>query len=499
MATLNKRRNWVLFTVAIAALGIGGIFRGRTWRPFEASASAAQKFNSSAKSQSRPLALADFKNGFASVIDPDLPAVVKISTVKMVTSQGDAPQASSPQFSPGSIEAQFRRSPASGAHPERSLGSGVIVSADGYIVTNNHVVSNAMDVEVFSKDGRDFKAKVIGEDAQTDVAVLKIDASKLPFLAMGDSSRLNVGDIVFAIGDSFGIGETATTGIVSATGRGLNGVIEHYEDFIQTDAAINPGNSGGALIDLRGNLVGINTALLSDSGGGNQGVGFAIPINLARRIMDQIVDHGKVIRGYLGVTFQPVDAEMARAFGLDQGGGALVDDLTPGSPAAKAGIESGDIIVELDGEKVSAPNDLSLRIAEMAPARVVQLKVFRSGKERQIEATLGEYAETAKAASVPLPEGAPLEGVDVRNLTSDLATHLGVSSPDGGVLVVGVDQSSAAAVSGLQAGDVIEEVNHTSVQDTSAYQRALTRTGNQALVLRLRRNGKTHFMLIHSE
>jgi serine protease Do len=236
---------------------------------------------------------------------------------------------------------------------------------------------------------------------------------------------LKVGDVVFAIGDPFGIGETATTGIVSATGRGLGGAIEHYEDFIQTDAAINPGNSGGALIDLHGNVIGINTAIIS-GGGGNQGIGFAIPINMARRVMEQILDHGKVIRGYLGITIQGVDPDMAKAFGLTHGGGALVGDVSPGGPAAKAGVERGDIVLEMDGQTVNGPDDLSVRASALPPGTVVHLKVFRKGATQDVSVTLGQYPEKGQIAQGG-GEGAAeaLKGVQVQNLTPDLAPPIG--------------------------------------------------------------------------
>jgi serine protease Do len=248
------------------------------------------------------------------------------------------------------------------------------------------------------------------------VAVLKIETTRLPSLTLGDSSNLKVGDVVFAIGDPFGVGETATMGIVSAKGRAFGGAIEHYEDFIQTDAAVNPGNSGGALLDLHGDLIGINTAIIS-GGGGNQGVGFAIPINMAGNVMEQIVDHGKVIRGHLGVAIQGVDADMAKAFGLAQGGGALVADVAPGSPAAKAGIERGDIILDLNGQPVNAPDDLSLHIAETPPGTPVHLKIARNGQTRDVSVTLGQLSEETQASTGGESGGATLQGVQVQNLT----------------------------------------------------------------------------------
>ena len=400
MNATGGKANWrrVGFVVVVVLVAAGLLHVGVVRLPGQP-VLGAQKVALNIASNSAPVSLGEFKNGFASVIDPDLPAVVNISSTKIVKQPAIPPdffndplfrQFFGDQFGPPSAGPQTER--------EHSLGSGIIVNSDGYILTNNHVVSGASDVEVFTQNRKKFKAKVIGTDPRTDIAVLKIDASGLPVLTLGDSSKLKVGDLVFAIGDPFGIGETATTGIVSATGRALGGAIEHYEDFIQTDAAINPGNSGGALIDLHGNLIGINTAIISGGGGGNQGVGFAIPINMARNVMEQIVEHGKVIRGYLGVTIQPVDADMAKAFGLSQGGGALVGDVSPNSPAAKAGIERGDIILELNGQTVNGPDDLSVHVSEMAPGTVAHLKVFRKGQTRDIDVTLGEFSEKARSS-----------------------------------------------------------------------------------------------------
>jgi serine protease Do len=445
-----------------------------------------------------PVDLAAFKNGYASVIDPALPAVVNISSTKIIKQWNNSPDwfFNDPlfrQFFGDQFHAQPR-----GPQTERehSLGSGVIVNPDGYILTNNHVVEGASDIEVFTQDKKKFRAKVIGTDPHTDVAVLKIEGNGFPSLTLADSSNLKVGDIVFAVGDPFGVGETATMGIVSATGRALGGAIEHYEDFIQTDAAINPGNSGGALLDLHGDLVGINTAIITgDSGGGNLGVGFAIPINLARNVMEQIVDHGKVVRGHLGIAIQNVDSDMAKAFGLAQGGGALVADVTPGSPAAKADIQRGDIILELNGEKVNGPDDLSLHIAQTPPGTTVHLKISRNGQTRDVDVTLDELSESA-TASESGESGTALQGVQVQNLTPSVARELGISPTTTGVVITSVDSSSAAAVAGLQQGDVIQEVNRKPVTNVAAYNRALAAANHQAVLLLVKRGEATRYVVI---
>jgi serine protease Do len=447
------------------------------------------------------VSLADFKNGYASVIDPALPAVVNISSTKMVKQQNNFPGLffDDPIFRQFFGD-QFDRQPArSRTEREYSLGSGVIVNPDGYILTNNHVVSGASDIEVFTQDKKKFRAKLIGTDPRTDVAVLKVDATRLPSLTLGDSSNLRVGDVVFAIGDPFGVGETATMGIVSATGRGLGGAIEHYEDFIQTDAAINPGNSGGALLDLHGDLIGINTAIVTGGSGGNQGVGFAIPINMARNVMEQIVDHGKVVRGHLGVAIQSVDADMAKAFGLSQGGGALVADVTPGSPAAKAGIERGDIILELNGRPVNEPDDLSLHIAQTAPGTTVHLRISRNGQTRDVNVTLDELSETTSASPSGESGAAALRGVQVQNVTPAIARDLGISTSTSGVVITSVDPSGAAAAAGLEQGDLIQEVNRKPVRNVAEYDQALAGIHGQSILLLVTRGQATRYVVVQPD
>src|SRR6202451_630149 len=312
-----------------------------------------------------PVSLGNFANGFSAVIKPALPAVVNIRTSKIVKPQAGQ---MSPMFNDPMFRQFFGDQFGNGMQPkaerEQALGSGVIITADGTILTNNHVIDGATDIKVYLNDKREFQAKLIGTDPKTDIAVLKIDASNLPTLPLGDSNQLQVGDLIFAIGDPFGVGETATMGIVSATGRGGFG-IENYENFIQTDAAINPGNSGGAMIDIHGNLVGINTAILSHGSmngeGGNEGVGFAIPVSMAKPVMDQILTHGKVVRGYLGVHIQDLTPELARAFGLKDGSGVLSGDVSSDSPPSRAGLRKGDVILKVNGEPAGAMNQLHVQ------------------------------------------------------------------------------------------------------------------------------------------
>jgi Do/DeqQ family serine protease len=433
--------------------------------------------------------------GFAPVLKPDLPGVVSITSSRIVKTP-TSPFFNNPFFQQF-FGGQFPNVPRE--QREKGLGSGVIVSADGYILTNNHVVDKATDIKVFLADKRQFPGKVIGSDAKTDIAVVKIQATGLPTIRLGDSSKLEVGDYAFAIGNPFGVGETATMGIISAKGR--NGLsIEDYEDFIQTDAAINPGNSGGALLNARGELIGINTAILS-GGGGNQGIGFAIPINMAKYVMDQILKHGKVVRGYIGVGIQEVTPDLAKAFHVPAEKGALVGNVDPNSAGAKAGLERGDVIEELNGEPVEGPNNLRLKIGTMAPGTTVHLKVNRNGVQRDVSVTLGEVPGAAGGgkSSGGAAEGSLMQGVQVEELTSDIRQELNLRSDVKGVVVTDVPDGSPAADAGIQRGDVIEQINRQPVNSVSDYERLIGQAGQHSLVLLINRNGATTFIVVEPE
>jgi serine protease Do len=434
--------------------------------------------------------------GFAPILQPALPEVVSITSSRLVKVP-QMPFFNDPFFQQF-FGGQFQRQPQQ--ERERALGSGVIVSPDGYILTNNHVIEKATEIKVILSDKRQFPGKVVGTDPRTDIAVVKIAATGLPTIRLGDSSKLRVGDYAFAIGNPFGVGETATMGIISATGR--NGLdIEDYEDFIQTDAAINPGNSGGALLNARGELIGINTAILSGGSGGNQGIGFAIPINMAKYVMDDILKHGKVVRGYIGVGIQEVTPDLAKAFHVPAEKGALVGNVDPNSPGGKAGLQRGDVITELNGQPIPGPNDLRLKIGTMAPGTSVHLKVDRNGESRDVNLTLGEApaGKDAGNAGGGTAENSPMRGVQVDELTPEIRDQLGLKPNVKGVVVTDVPDGSPASDAGLQRGDVIEQVNREPVSSVADYERLVSQAGKQAVVLLVNRAGTTTFIVVEPE
>jgi serine protease Do len=442
------------------------------------------------------------RNSFAPVVKKVLPAVVNISSTKVVkTPAGFGQMPMDPmfrQFFGDQFGNQFggrgNRSPRQQQPQQRehSLGSGVIVSPEGYVLTNNHVVDGANDVTVSLADRREFKARIVGTDPKTDIAVLKIDGTNFPYITIGDSSKIQIGDYVLAIGDPFGVGQTVTMGIVSAKERGGLG-IEDYEDFIQTDAPINPGNSGGALVNDRGELIGINTAILANGSEGNQGIGFAVPVNLARQVMSEILQNGKVVRAYLGILPQDITPAMASAFHTTDTRGALVGDVTPNSPAERSGLQKGDIIRDVDGKPVESANQLRNDLSMRRPDSNVTLKIDRNGSMRTVAVKLAELpTEQAKNQAAPKAEGS-LEGLNVENLTPEMARELNVPANTKGVVVTDVDPGSKAAEAGLRRGDVIQEVNRHPVTDRQQFEAALRHSGNSPLFL-VNRQGNTLFV-----
>ena len=373
------------------------------------------------------------------------------------------------------------------------LGSGVIVRPDGYILTNNHVVDESEQVTVEMSDGRSFSAKVVGTDEPSDLAVLKIDGTNLPVLGLADSDRVRVGDIALAVGNPLGIGQTVTMGIISATGRETGAGDGSYQDFIQTDAPINQGNSGGALVSTRGELIGINSQIVSPSGG-NIGIGFAIPANMAKNVMTQLIDHGTVRRGLLGVTVQPVTPDIARSLKIDSARGALVNGVTAGGPADKAGLQRGDVILAVDGAAVKDSNSLRNAIAEKLPGTDVKVTVRRAGREQTINVRLDEVqASRAEAAGSEEAAERSGYGLAVEPLTSDRARQLGVRV-SGGLVVTAVQPSSRAADAGLRPGDVIEEVDGVKVTTGEALKSALARTGDSPALLLVHRGEVTVYI-----
>jgi serine protease Do len=487
---------WVAVASLVLALGVGGALTAAATalsnRHFSPSIALAVAPAASSVSE-----LPSLGTGFTPVVERALPAVVNVSSSRTVKTGGTqaTPFFNDPffrQFFGDQFSRQFQ---VPRERRERSLGSGVILTPDGYILTNNHVIDKATDIKVSLRDKREFKARLVGTDPKTDVAVLKIEATNLPTLTLGDSDKTRVGEIVLAIGDPFGVGETVTMGIVSATGRG-NLDIEDYEDFIQTDAAINPGNSGGALINARGELVGINTAILTGGGGGNQGIGFAIPINLARQVMEQILKTGHVVRGYLGVMIQPVTPGLAKAFGLTDVKGAIVGDVTKDSPAARAGLLKGDVIVAMNGQPVKDSLELRLKVAQTPPGTEVRFTLRREGREKDVTVKLGELPEKAQAAAGGEAASSPLSGVKVEDLTPDIAEQVGVARGTLGVVVDSVADDSPASDAGLRRGDVIEEVNHRGVPNVAAFDRAVREVGSKPVLLLVNRQGTTSFVVV---
>jgi serine protease Do len=380
---------------------------------------------------------------------------------------------------------------------EHGVGSGVIVTKDGYILTNNHVVDDAEEVKVTLQDGRVFTAKVIGKDPKSDVAVVKIDANDLPAITFADSDKCEVGDLVLAIGNPFGIDQSVTRGIVSAKDRAAMDL--DYQDFIQTDAAINPGNSGGALVDADGRLIGINTAIYSRSGG-NQGVGFAIPTDLAKNVMESLIKYGKVTRGYLGVNIQDINPLMAKEFDLKSDHGALVGDVVPDGPADKAGLKSGDVVESFNGKPVTDSRHLKMEVALIAPGEKVAVKVLRDGSAKTLEVRVGDWPGAEKVAdnnSGDSDKSDTLQGVAVTDLDTQARQQFNI--PDQvkkGAVVTQVDPDSAAAEAGLKPGDVILEINRHAVADADSAVKLTEHAKERTTLLHVWSGNSSHYMVV---
>ncbi len=444
-------------------------------------------------SQESTRLLTKLSDALAEVADAARPAVVNISTTSTVVMQ-DNPFGDmfNDPFFKRFFGDQFNHPEQKKKFKSSALGSGVIVSEDGYILTNNHVIKNADEIKVILYDKREFTGKVIGSDPRTDLAVVKINATNLPTLNFGESSKLKTGDVVLAIGNPFGLNQTITMGIVSAVGRSNVGIAD-LEDFIQTDAAINPGNSGGAMVNARGELVGINTAIFSTSGG-YMGIGFAIPADMAKTVMNSIVKHGKVIRGWLGVSIQDLTPELAKSLNISETAGALISGVEKDSPAAKAGLKRGDLVIELDGKKIANSTGLRNMVSAIAPGTKTAVKIIRDGKEQSITVMLGEYKEKRIVKKTEYNNA--LKGITVQELTPSLRDKLRLPEDLNGVVVTNIGQDSPTQEF-LQINDVIQEVNRTQIQNVQNYDHVVSQIGEKDSVLLLvyRGGGSLYFTI----
>ena len=461
----------------------------------------------------QPLVVNGVRTSYADVVEKTSPAVVRIEAEHKekatIQQQSPFPDDMLRQFGipggPNQNQGQNQR-----PQIERGLGSGVIVSADGSILTNHHVVDGAEKITVMTSDNKTYDAKVVGSDTPSDLAVLKIEAQNLPFLTLGNSDSVRVGDIVLAIGNPLGIGQTVTAGIISAKGRrtGLSdGSQDAYEDFLQTDAPINRGNSGGALVNLNSELIGINSQILSPggAGGGNIGIGFSIPSNMAKTVMEQLLKDGKVHRGMLGINIQNVTDDTAKALELKERSGILVSNVKAGSAADKAGVKRGDVITAINGEKIEDSNVLRNKVAGSTPGTAIKLTILRDGKETEMTATLDEFnPEDAKKAATgkddpngatPQNQGGKL-GLSLEPVTPQTAKQLGLDSDSEGLVVTDVDPAGVAAEAGMARGDVILEINKKPVKSVADVKTALDGAGDRPLLLLISRRGRTSYLTV---
>ncbi len=436
---------------------------------------------------------------YADVVNRVAPAVVTIRSARMVRAPRQHPFYEDPFFRDFFGDRFGGRAPAPRQQIQRGLGSGVIITKDGYILTNHHVIDGAEEIKIEMTNNQGFDAKLIGDDPRSDLAVLKINSNDLPMLTLGDSDRVRVGDIALAVGNPLGIGQTVTAGIISAKGRTTGLSDGSFESFLQTDAPINQGNSGGALVATSGELIGINSQIVSPTGG-NIGIGFAIPANMARSVAEQLIKSGKVRRGSLGVTIQPLTSEMAENLGLKDMRGVIINSVEPGSPADRAGIKQGDVITVINGKQIDDANSLRNIIASAGPGAEITIIVLREGREQQVRATLGELTSQTPGRSNVQPGGNSKDeerfGLVVTPMTPELAGSLGLRRDAGGVVITDVSPGSSAAEAGLQPGDVIEQINRQAVRTEEDFNRALSTAGSRPSLLFINRRGSGHYMTL---
>jgi serine protease Do len=445
-------------------------------------------------------AVAGGRDSYADIVDVVAPAVVTIRTegkARMSPTQFDVPD---DDFLRRFFGDQFgSRGRAPRSFRQRGLGSGVIVTTDGYVLTNFHVVDGADDIKLEMTDGRTLTAKLVGSDKPSDLALLKLNGTGFKAVALGNSDTVKVGDVVLAIGNPLGVGQTVTMGIISGKGRSTQYGDGSYEDFLQTDAPINHGNSGGALVNTRGELVGINSQILSETGG-NIGIGFAIPVKMAEHVMEQLRTKGKVTRAQLGVTVQPVTSEMAQSLGLKSTGGAIVSSVTPDSAADRAGLKQGDVIQSFNGVQVHDTNTLRNRVAEAGPGSTADLAIVRDGAEKHVSVKLDELTADRTArrgdGERDSSDDRAALGISVEPLTPELASRLGAPKTASGLVVEDVNPDGRAADAGIQPGDIIQSVNRQPVKTVEELREAVRRSSDKPVLLLISRQGNSLFVTV---
>lgn len=505
MSKTKKRRlafGGVCAAILLSVSGVG-------WHVFAPSSTVAHAVEGSTALQGQLSVASDLSEAFHYVAEHLQPSVVRIVSVTRVKQvKGLRNRQSGRQLPPG-IPEEFRRFfdedltdrfPMPDQHPQQGMGSGVIVSTDGYILTNNHVVRGADEVTVKLADQREFRAKIVGTDPKTDLAILKIDAKNLPAAKLGNSDDMKVGQWVLAIGCPFELEQTVTAGIISARGRVVGIIEEGYEDFLQTDAAINPGNSGGPLVNLRGEVIGINAAIESRTGG-FMGIGFAIPTNLARSVMDGLIKDGKVVRGWLGAAIQPLNADLAESFGYQGSRGVLIGSVVPSSPAEKAGLRDGDIVTELNGRPVETVPQLRNGIAALAPKTNADLLVHRNGKAQHVQVSVGELVVQDEALASTSEEATSSDelGITVQPLTRQLAEQIGHKGELNGVVVTDVASGSLSEQAAIRPGDVLVTIGSVPVKNVNDYRGAIDKFDpKKGIRMQVIREGVRRFVFVRS-